>query len=75
MTALTEYLGIEDVEFHALNARQNLIIRADVERPMWHVVYPHDAGYLLDCAACEQGRCRCLPGQAECLSQTHNYYL
>lgn len=43
-----------------------------------HVDYPHDAGYLFDCPACE-ARCHCAPGQAECVfsgphRQAHRAY-
>jgi hypothetical protein len=33
---------------------------------MEHVDYPHEHGYLIDCAACES-RCHCTPGNAECV--------
>lgn len=31
-----------------------------------HADYPHEAGYLYDCRACES-RCHCEPGAAECV--------
>lgn len=38
----------------------------------WHADYPHEPGYLYDCAACE-ARCHCTSGHAECVfSGEHN---
>jgi hypothetical protein len=33
-----------------------------------HADYPHEPGWLYDCAACEFGPCMCGPGTASCLS-------
>ncbi len=43
-----------------------------VSAPIAHNVYPHNVGYLFDCAACESA-CHCTAGHAECVySGEHN---
>lgn len=37
-----------------------------------HVNYPHEAGYLFGCNACEFGPCQCAgTNNAECVSSDH----
>lgn len=37
---------------------------------MEHVNYPHEAGRLIDCPACE-AQCHCTPGTALCVWEGH----
>lgn len=36
-----------------------------------HINYPHEPGYLIDCAACES-KCHCIEGNAECVWSGHD---
>ena len=38
--------------------------------PVAHAEYPHEAGYLIDCPACE-ALCHCTPGSAPCVFAFH----